>query len=139
MIKVGTLCVSWQACLLIIVGTHVCCLLRDRKKTALFLSCTRRLRARFVPRWENPWFSVRYASQVLQIRLQYLNPGNYRAFSPIQSCTITLAHSDEPRMRNSGEFMETPSPLQYLERESKMRILQTHSHTSERQGTSKKR
>ena len=32
--------------------------------------------------------SIRYASQVLQIRSQYLNPGNHRAFSLNQSSTI---------------------------------------------------
>ena len=30
-----------------------------------------------------------YASQVLRIRLHYLNPGNYRSFSLIQSSIIT--------------------------------------------------
>ena len=42
----------------VVVGTHVCCLLRDRRRTAIFLSRTRRLRAKLVPRWENPWFSI---------------------------------------------------------------------------------
>ena len=35
-------------------------------------------------------------------------------------------------MQNYGKFMETPIPQ--LEHESKMRLLKTHSHTSERQG-----
>ena len=44
------------------------------------------LRARLVPRWV---FRLKSTSQVPQIRSQYLNPGNYRAFSLIQSSTIT--------------------------------------------------
>ena len=32
------------------VGTHVCCLLRDKRRITLFLSCTWRLRVRLVPR-----------------------------------------------------------------------------------------
>ena len=66
----------------ILVGTHVCCLLRDIRRASLFLSCTRRLRTNLV-------FHLRYASQVLQIRSQCLHPINYRAFSLIQSSTIT--------------------------------------------------
>ena len=42
----------------ILVGTHLCCLLRNRKRAALFLSCTRRLKVKLVPRWESPWFSI---------------------------------------------------------------------------------
>ena len=39
---------------------------------------------------------LRYAFQVLQIRSQYLHPGNYGIFKVIQGNTITLARSDEP-------------------------------------------
>ena len=39
----------------VLVGAHVCCLLRDRRRAVLFLSCTPRLRAKLVPRW---WFSI---------------------------------------------------------------------------------
>ena len=53
-------------------------------------------------------FHPRYASQVLQIRCQYLNPGDFWAFCLIQSSTITLAPSDEPYMHNYGKFVETP-------------------------------
>ena len=55
-------------------------------------------------------FHPRYAPQVLQIRSQYLKPGNYGAFSLIQSSTITLAHSYEQYMKNYGKFMETSIP-----------------------------
>ena len=41
-----------------LVGTHVCCLLRDRRGAALFLSCTWRFRAKLVPRWKSLWFSI---------------------------------------------------------------------------------
>ena len=39
-----------------------------------------------------------------------LNPGNYRVFNLIQDSIITLAHSDEPYMRNYDKFMKTPIP-----------------------------
>ena len=78
---------------------------------------------------------LRYASQVLQIQPRYLNPGNYRVFSFIQSSTITLAHSDEPHIQIFGEFVEIPIPQATVEHEWKMRLLQTHSRTSERQGS----
>ena len=95
----------------VLVGTHVRCLLGDRRRASLFLSCTQRLRAKLVPRWENLWFfHLRYAYQVLQIRSKYLNPGNYRDFRLIQDSIITLAHSDEPYMQKYGIFMETPIP-----------------------------
>ena len=48
------------------VGPHACCLLRDRRREALFLSCTRRLRTKIAPRWKKLVFHLRYASQVLQ-------------------------------------------------------------------------
>ena len=38
---------------LVLVGIHVCRLLRDGIRAALFVSCTRRLRAKLVPRREN--------------------------------------------------------------------------------------
>ena len=90
----------------VLVGTLVCCLLRDRRRAALFLSCAGRLSAL----WETLVPHLRYAFQILQIRSQCLNPGNYWAFSLIQGSIITLAHSDEPYMQNSGKFMETPIP-----------------------------
>ena len=37
---------------------------------------------------------LRYAFQVLQIRPQYLNPGNYLAFRLIQGSIITPAHEN---------------------------------------------
>ena len=74
---------------------------------------------------------LRYASQVIRIRSQYLCPGNYRSFRVIQGDTITLAHSDEPYMHKYNKFGETPIP-RTREHESKMRVLKTHSHTSER-------
>ena len=75
----------------VLLGTHVCCLLRDIIGAVLFLSCTWVLRAKLVPRWGNPWLSIqRYASQVLQIRSQCLNPCKYRAVNLIRSSSITL-------------------------------------------------
>ena len=72
---------------------------------------------------------LRYAFQILEKRSQYLNPGNYRAFSLFQGSIITPAHSDESYMQNYGKFMETR--FNEPEHESKMRLLKTHSHTSE--------
>ena len=76
----------------VLIGTHVCCLLRAKTRAALFLSCTRRLRAKLVPRGGNSWFFIynTNAPQVLQIRSQYMNLGHYRTFSPIQGSIITL-------------------------------------------------
>ena len=91
----------------VLVGTHVCCLPGDRTGAALFFSRTGRLRAKLVP---TPLFHLGYASQLLQIRSQCLNSGNYRAFSLIKFSTITLAHSDEPYIQNCGKFVETPLP-----------------------------
>ena len=41
----------------VLVGTQ-CCLLRGRRRAAVSLLCTRRLRAKLVPRWETPRFSI---------------------------------------------------------------------------------
>ena len=67
----------------------------------------------------------------MQIRSQYLCPGNHRLFKVIQGNTITLAHPDEPYryMQKHGKFVETR--FHEVEHESKMPLLRTHSHTSE--------
>ena len=71
----------------------------------------------------------RHASQLLQIRSQYLHPGDYRPFKRvIQDYTVTQAHPDEPYIQKYVKFMETR--FHELEHESKMRLLKTHSHTS---------
>ena len=57
--------------------------------------------------------------------------GNYRPFKIIQDNTITLAHSDEPSIKY-GKFVETR--FYEPEHKSKMWLLKTHSHTSERRG-----
>ena len=75
---------------------------------------------------------LRYACQVKQIRSQYLHPADYRPFKVIQGDTMPLAYSDEWYMQMRGKFMETR--FHELEHESKMRLLKTHSHTSERRG-----
>ena len=83
----------------------------------------------------NPLVSrLRYASQVIQIRSQCLHPVGYRRFKVIQGHTITLAHSDEPYIHIYGNFMETRFHELFIEHESKLRLLKTHSHNSERQG-----
>ena len=58
--------------------------------------------------------------------------GPYRAFNLIQRSIITLAHSDEPYMHNYGNSWKPR--FHELEHESNMRLLNTHSHTFERQG-----
>ena len=73
---------------------------------------------------------LRYPSQVIQTRFQYVCPGNYRHFKVIQGNTITLAHFNEPYMQKYGQIMEVR--FHELEHEAKMRLLKTHSHTSER-------
>ena len=57
----------------------------------------------------------------------------------IQGNTITLAHPDEPHMQKYGKFVETR--FHKLEHESKILLLKSHPHTSERRGyeTDKKR
>ena len=51
---------------------------------------------------------LRYASQVIPIRSQYLCPSNYRPFKVIQGNTVTLAHSDEPYMQKYGKVSGNP-------------------------------
>ena len=62
-----------------LVGTHVCCLLRDRRRAALFLSCRGRLRPSSYISGKPLVFHQKDAFQVLQIRFRCLYPGNYRA------------------------------------------------------------
>ena len=70
-----------------------------------------------------------HASRVLQIRSQYLNPGNYLPFGLIENGAMTLAHPGDPYLEKYGKFMETPIPR--ARNESKMGLLKTLSHTSE--------
>ena len=146
MIKVGTLCIPVQVCLLSrssLALTHECCLLRDTRRAAFlpFVHAETESQAR-ASMGKPLGFYLRHASQVQQmLSSHYLNPGNYRAFSLIQGSSITLAHSDEPciyicRIRGNSwklRFHELP-----VEREFKIRVLKTHSHTSQRQDTRKK-
>ena len=53
----------------VIVGTHVCCSPRDRRRAALFLSCTGRLRPSSCLSGKPLVFHIRYAFQVLQYNL----------------------------------------------------------------------
>ena len=95
MIKIGTLLCRRTGLPIkpVLVGPHTHCLLRDRRRAALFLSRTRRLGAKLVPLQGKPLvFHPRHASQVLQTRFPCLKPGNYRVFSLIQSSTTTSAH-----------------------------------------------
>ena len=117
----------------VLVGTHVCCLLRDRRRAALFLSCTGRLRPSSCVSGKTLVFHLRYVFQVLHIRSQCLDPGNYPAFNLIQGSIITLTHSDEPYMQKYMGDSWKPR-FHELGHESKKRLLKTHSHTSERQG-----
>ena len=55
-----------------------------------------------------------------------------RKVTAFQGRTITPAHPDEPHMQKYGKFGQNPIPL--LGDESKMRLLETQSHTSERPG-----
>ena len=66
----------------VFVGTHVCRMPKRLKKSRFIpFEHDKRLRARLVPRWENPLiFHPRYASHVLRIPYQRLHPGNYRPF-----------------------------------------------------------
>ena len=110
----------------------MCCLLRDKRTTALFLVHEETENQARASLGKLLVLHRRYASQVLQIRSQYLNPGNYRTFSLIRSITIALAHSDESYMQKYWKFVETPTLR--ARHESNMRLLETHSNTSERRG-----
>ena len=86
-----------------------------------------------MPLWETPGFppKIRLVSTTNTIPVP--DPGNYRAFNFIQSSIITLAHSDEPYRQNYGNSWKPP--FHEREHESKIRLLKTPSHTSERQGS----
>ena len=73
-----------------LVGTHVCCLLRDRRRAALSLSCTTETETTLMPLWKTPGFSskIRRPSTTNTIPVPE-PPGNYRAFNLIQSSIIT--------------------------------------------------
>ena len=60
-IKVGTLGIPRQVSPIIhvLIGTHVWCLLRDRRRVGTRMSLLHgELRGKLVPRWENPCFSI---------------------------------------------------------------------------------
>ena len=68
---------------LVLVGSHVRCLLRDRRRAPLFLPCTGRLISGSCVSGKTLVFDPRHACQVLQIPgkclgSQGLNPGKYR-------------------------------------------------------------
>ena len=64
----------------------MCCLLRNRRRAALFLSCNDERQNKACASLGKPLvFHLRYASRVLQIRSQCLNPGDYRAFFQLHS------------------------------------------------------
>ena len=77
---------------------------------------------------------LRYASQVIQIRSQYLCPGNYwphHGYSTQYHYSI-IAYSDELYLQKYVKFVGTR--FHELEHESMMRLLKTHSHTFEQRG-----
>ena len=89
-----------------------------------------------VPRPETPGFP----SKIRLLSNTNTNPntcapgGNYRPYQIIHGNAITLAHSDE--LHVYAEIWENSWKRRFheLERESKTRLLKTHSHTSERRG-----
>ena len=106
-----TLC-PWTGLLIkpALVGTRVDVRLEIEESLYSF-QARRRLRPRsYLSGKPLVFHHLRYAFQVLIIRSQCQNPGNYRAFNLIQSNIITLARSDEPHVQNYGKFMETPIP-----------------------------
>ena len=83
-------------------GTHVCCFPKDKRKTALFLLCTRSLGAHTRASLGKP--HQRYASQVVWLRSQCQNSGSYQAFGLIQSSVLTLL---EPQSRFGDKLLES--------------------------------
>ena len=73
----------------VLVGTHVCCLLRYRRRAALYsFHARRKLGPSSCLSGKPLVFHLKYGFQALRIRSQCLNPGNFRAFNLIQSCII---------------------------------------------------
>ena len=70
----GTLCISGQVCLIksVLVGTHVCCLLRDGRRAALFLSCTLETETKLVPLWKTAGFrrKIRLPSTTNNVKIR---------------------------------------------------------------------
>ena len=96
-IKVRTLCIPGKVCLLSWYSLVLTCVVCLEMKEEQFFSFRARGDEESLASVGKPLVShLRYASQVLQTRSQYLDAGNYQAFSLIQSSTIALAHSDEP-------------------------------------------
>ena len=119
-----------------LVGTRVCCLLRDRGRAALFLSCAETEEGKPRASLGKPLvFHLRYASQVPQTLSQHLNRGNYRAFSLSLTAVPELKPTLMSRIhtQNYGELVWKPQ-FHTLEHGSEMRLLKTHSLTSPRQG-----
>ena len=99
---------------------EMCSLYTHRRRSTIKIPPVRSVRLRWVwyryPSAGLPMMHVlkplvshlRYASQVIPIRSQYLCPGNYRPFKVIQGNTVTLAHSDEPYMQKYGKIRGNP-------------------------------
>ena len=85
----GTLCTPGQVCLLSRYSLRLTCdICLEIEEEQFILSCMAVTESQARASLGKPLvFHLRYASQVLQIRSQYLNPGNYRPFSFIQSST----------------------------------------------------
>ena len=102
-----------------LVLTFVCCLLIEEEQLYSFRA-RRRLRPRSCLSGKPLVFHRRYAFQVLQIRSQCLNPGNYRAFNLIHtnqyhfmSCIITRFETSQNR--KAAKKTERESDSSYLE------------------------
>ena len=86
----------------VLVVTHLFgCL--DIEIIALFLPCTKETEPGARCLALKPLVShLRYASQVIPIRSQYLFPGNYRPFKDIQGNTVTYG-KDRSKCRNTSD------------------------------------
>ena len=67
-------------------------MVKDRRRTALFLSCTAETETRLVRLWKTPGFPPKICQVLQKLRSQCLNPVNYRAFNLIHGSIIT--HTD---------------------------------------------
>ena len=86
----GTICIPGQVCLLSRCSLVLTCVACSEIEEQLYsFRAPGRLRPRSCLSGKPLVFQQRYAFQVLQVRSQCLHPGNYRAFSLIQSSIIT--------------------------------------------------
>ena len=114
MINVGTVCTPGQVCLSRCTRWYSRVLFDSKQKKSscipfVHAETERQARASL---GKLLVFHLRYTSQVQQntFPILYLDPGNHRVFSPIQTITTTLAHSDQLYMQNYENFVETPIP-----------------------------